>query len=138
VILSERYITDRFLPDKAIDVLDEAGSRANIKNVVLLEYEALKEELKKVQEEKENAVSADSIEDYQKAADLKVRECKLLQQIKELEQKSKDMELTVDDIAYVIESWTKIPVQRLTEIEAEKLLNLKKGFIKESLGSTKL
>jgi len=62
VILSERYITDRFLPDKAIDVLDEAGSRANIKNVVLLEYEALKEELKKVQEEKENAVSADSIE----------------------------------------------------------------------------
>jgi len=47
VILSERYITDRFLPDKAIDVLDEAGSRANIKNVVLLEYEALKEELKK-------------------------------------------------------------------------------------------
>jgi len=134
VILSERYITDRFLPDKAIDVLDEAGSRANIKNVVLLEYEALKEELKKVQEEKENAVSADSIEDYQKAADLKVRECKLLQQIKELEQKSKDMELTVDDIAYVIESWTKIPVQRLTEIEAEKLLNLEERLHKRVIG----
>jgi len=117
VILSERYITDRFLPDKAIDVLDEAGSRANIKNVVLLEYEALKEELKKVQEEKENAVSADSIEDYQKAADLKVRECKLLQQIKELEQKSKD-----------------IPVQRLTEIEAEKLLNLEERLHKRVIG----
>jgi len=124
VILSERYITDRFLPDKAIDVLDEAGSRANIKNVGLVEFEALKEELKKVQEEKENAISADSIEDYQKAADLKVRECKLLQQIKEIEYKNKDMEITLDDVAYVIESWTKIPVQRLTEVEAKKLLNL--------------
>lgn len=124
VVLSERYITDRFLPDKAIDVLDEAGSRANIKNVGLLEFEALKEELKKVQEEKETAISADSIEDYQKAADLKVRECKLLHQIKEIEYKNKDIEITIDDVAYVIESWTKIPVQRLTEIEAKKLLNL--------------
>jgi len=138
VILSERYITDRFLPDKAIDVLDEAGSRANIKNVVLLEYEALKEELKKVQEEKENAVSADSIEDYQKAADLKVRECKLLQQIKELEQKSKDMELTVDDIAYVIESWTRFRFRGLQKLKPKNFSILKKGFIKESLGSTKL
>jgi len=134
VILSERYITDRFLPDKAIDVLDEAGSRANIKNVGLVEFEALKEELKKVQEEKENAVSADSIEDYQKAADLKVRECKLLQQIKEIEHKNKDMELTVDDVAYVIESWTKIPVQKLTEIEAKKLLNLEERLHKRVIG----
>lgn len=133
-VLSERYITDRFLPDKAIDVLDEAGSRANIKNVALLEYEALKEELRKVQEEKENAVSADSIEDYQKAADLKVRECKLLQQIKEIEHKNKDMELTVDDIAYVIESWTKIPVQRLTEVEAKKLLNLEERLHNRVIG----
>jgi len=124
VVLSERYITDRFLPDKAIDVLDEAGSRANIKNVGLIEFEALKDELKKVQEEKETAISADSIEDYQKAADLKVRECKLLQQIKDIEYKNKDMEITLDDIAYVIESWTKIPIQRLTEIEAKKLLVL--------------
>ena len=87
VRLSDRYITDRFLPDKAIDIIDEAGSRANLKNVALVELEELKSELKKVQEQKENAVSADSIEDYQKAADLKVRECKLIQQIQELEQK---------------------------------------------------
>lgn len=123
-VLSERYITDRFLPDKAIDVIDEAGSRANLKNVGLVELEALKEELKRVQEDKEYAISADSIEDYQKAADLKVRECKLIQQIKDIEDRNKDVEITSEDIAYVIEAWTKIPVQRLTEVEAEKLLNL--------------
>ena len=127
VRLSERYITDRFLPDKAIDVIDEAGSRVNLRNVTLVELEELKSELKKVQELKENAVSADSIEDYQKAADLKVRECKLIHQIQELERKNKEDVLTVEDVAHVVESWTKIPVQKLTEIEAEKLLNLEEA-----------
>ncbi|MCX7842172.1 MAG: ATP-dependent Clp protease ATP-binding subunit [Clostridia bacterium] len=133
-ILSERYITDRYLPDKAIDVIDEAGSRANLKNVSLVELEALKEELKKVQEEKEFAVSADSIEDYQKAADLKVRECQLISRIKAIEDKNKDVYITVDDIAYVIEAWTKIPVQKLTEVEAEKLLNLEERLHKRVIG----
>lgn len=134
VILSERYISDRFLPDKAIDILDEAGSRANIKNVGLVKFDTLKEELKKVQEEKESAVSADSIEDYQKAADLKVRECKLLTQIQEIEQKNKEMYITLDDIAHVIETWTKIPVQKLTEIEAKKLLNLEERLHERLIG----
>jgi ATP-dependent Clp protease ATP-binding subunit ClpE len=134
VIFSERYITDRFLPDKAIDIIDEAGSRANLKNVGLVELEALKDELKKVQEEKENAVSADSIEDYQKAADLKVRECKLMEKIRDIEAKNKDVEITVEDVAFVIESWTKIPVQRLTEIETEKLLNLEERLHKRVIG----
>ncbi len=133
-VLSERYITDRFLPDKAIDVIDEAGSRANLKNVGLVELEALKEELKKVQEEKEYAVSADSIEDYQKAADLKVHECKLTQQIKDIEDINKDVEITVEDIAFVIESWTKIPVQRLTEVEMEKLINLEDRLHRRVIG----
>ena len=124
VNLSERYITDRYFPDKAIDVIDEAASRVNLRNEFLVELDALKEELKRVQEEKESAISADSIEDYQKAADLKVRECKLLESINEIEDKNKDVELSIDDIAQVIEVWTGIPVQRLTEIETEKLLNL--------------
>ncbi len=132
--LSERYITERFLPDKAIDVIDEAGSRANLKNVGLVELTALKEELKKVQEEKENAVSADSIEDYQKAADLKVRECKLLENIREIREKNNDIEITVDDIAFVIEAWTKIPVQKLTEIETAKLLNLEERLHNRVIG----
>ena len=134
VRLSERYITDRFLPDKAIDVIDEAGSRVNLRNVTLVELEELKSELKKVQELKENAVSADSIEDYQKAADLKVRECKLIHQIQELERKNKEDVLTVEDVAHVVESWTKIPVQKLTEIEAEKLLNLEERLHKRVIG----
>jgi len=134
VRLSERYITDRFLPDKAIDVIDEAGSRVNLKNTGLVELEEMKEELKKVQEEKEFAISADSIEDYQKAADLKVRECKLLQKIKEFEERNKEDVLTVDDIAHVIESWTKIPVQKLTEVEAEKLLNLEERLHRRVIG----
>jgi len=132
--LSERYISDRFLPDKAIDVIDEAGSRVNLKNTGLVELEALRDELKKVQEEKESAVSADSIEDYQKAADLKVNECKLLQKIREFEEHNKEDVLTVDDIAYVIESWTKIPVQRLTEVEADKLMNLEERLHKRVIG----
>ncbi len=134
VTLSERYITERYLPDKAIDVIDEAGSRVNLKNTGLVELEALKDELKKVQEEKEYAISADSIEDYQKAADLKVRECKLLQKIKDFEDRNKEDILTVEDIAYIVESWTKIPVQRLTEVEAVKLMNLEERLHKRVIG----
>lgn len=134
--LSERYITERFLPDKAIDVIDEAGSRVNLKNTGLVELEALKDELKKVQEEKEFAISADSIEDYQKAADLKVRECKLLQNIKDFEDNNKADILTIEDIAHVIESWTKIPVQKLTEIEAVKLMNLEERLHKRVIGQS--
>jgi ATP-dependent Clp protease ATP-binding subunit ClpA len=134
VMLSERYITDRYLPDKAIDVIDEAGSKANLKNVTLVELEILKQELDKVQEEKENAVSADSIEDYQKAADLKVRECKLKENIDAIEEKNKEIEITLDDIANVIEVWTNIPVQRITEVEAKKLINLEARLSKRVIG----
>ena len=134
---SERYISDRFLPDKAIDVIDEAGSRANLKNIKLAELENYKEELKVVQSEKETAISADSIEDYQKAADLKVRECKLLEMINEIEDTSRDVEITQDDIASVIEAWTKIPVQRLSEQESEKLINLENRIHKRVIGQDK-
>ena len=134
---SERYISDRFLPDKAIDVIDEAGSRANLKNIKLAELENYKEELKVVQSEKETAISADSIEDYQKAADLKVRECKLIEMISEIEDTNRDVELTQDDIASVIEAWTKIPVQRLSEQESEKLINLENRIHKRVIGQDK-
>ena len=137
VIMSERFITDRFLPDNAIDVFDEAGSRANLKNTGLVELEALREELKLVEEEKENAVSADSIEDYQKAADLKIRQCKLMEDIKNLEQQFEDVYLTVEDIAYVIEAWTKIPVQKITELESDKLINLENRLQKRVVGQEK-
>ncbi len=134
---SERYITDRLLPDKAIDVIDEAGSRANLKNVKLAELQSYKDELRKVQEEKETAISADSIEDYQKAADLKVHECRLLGLIKDIEDTSKDVELTIDDVASVIEAWTKIPIQRLSEEESQKLISLEERLHKRVIGQNK-
>ena len=134
VIMSEKYIHDRFLPDKAIDILDEACSRINLENKELFKLEMLKQELSKVQAEKEEVVAADSTEDYQKAADLKTRECQLIEQIDTLSKKAKPKQLTVQDIANVIESWTKIPVNKITEEETQKLLNLEKNLHKRIIG----
>ena len=120
VIMSEKYIHDRFLPDKAIDILDEACSRINLENKDLFKLEMLKQELAKVQSEKEEVIAADSTEDYQKAADLKTRECQLIEEIDKLSAKAKPKQLNVQDIANVIESWTKIPVKKITEAETQK------------------
>ena len=134
VIMSEKYIHDRFLPDKAIDILDEACSRINLENKELFTLEKLKQELEQVQAEKEEVIAADSTEDYQKAADLKTRECQLIEQIDKLNETLKPRQLTVQDIANVIESWTKIPVQKITEAETQKLLNLETNLHKRIIG----
>ena len=130
VKMSEKYIHDRFLPDKAIDLIDEACSKINLKNKALFELELIKNELKKVSEEKEEAVSSDSIEEYQKAADLKTKECTLMDKMKEIEKELKPSVLTIQDIAEVIEKWTKIPVTKITEAETQKLLNLEANLHK--------
>ncbi len=130
VILSERYINDRFLPDKAIDVIDEAGAKVNLENEILVKLELLKNELTEVRSEKNSAVKEDSINEYRKAADLKVQECKLVEEISKYEELAKPKEVTFEDIASVIENWTKIPVQRITKIEADKLLNLEELLAK--------
>jgi len=137
VILSERYITDRFLPDKAIDVLDEAASKANLSNKDLVILSRLEEKLRIIQEEKDNAINEDSIEEYQKAADLKMKECHLLNEIEEVKKRMRDVYLTVDDIASVIEAWTGIPVQKITELETEKLLKLEDILHKRIIGQGK-
>ncbi len=134
VIMSEKYIHDRFLPDKAIDILDEACSRINLENKELFTLEKLKQELEQVQAEKEEVIAADSTEDYQKAADLKTRECQLIEQIDTLNKSMKPRQLTIQDIANVIESWTKIPVQKITEAETQKLLNLETNLHKRIIG----
>ena len=134
VIMSEKYIHDRFLPDKAIDVLDEACSQINLDNKDLYQLEVLKNELQDVQSQKSEAAQADSTEDYQKAAELKTKECKLLEQIHELEKNMKVVSLTVQDIANVIERWTKIPVNKITEEETNKLLNLEQNLHKRVIG----
>jgi len=134
VIMSEKYIHDRFLPDKAIDILDEACSRINLNNKQLYKLEVLKNELKQVQEEKEEAASADSTEDYQKAAELKTKECQLTEQIETLNKAMKTVSLSTQDIANVIESWTKIPVKKITEAETQKLLNLEGNLHNRVIG----
>ena len=134
VTMSEKYIHDRFLPDKAIDVLDEACSRINLDNKDLYTLEVLKNRLKDVQEEKEEAANADSTDDYKKAAELKMQECSLNDQISEIQRKMAPVELTVEDIARVIENWTKIPVQKITEEETKKLLNLEDNLHKRIIG----
>ncbi len=134
VIMSEKYIHDRFLPDKAIDILDEACSRINLENKTLFKLELLKHELLKVQTEKEEVIAADSTEDYQKAADLKTRECQLIDEIDTLNSTLELKQLTLQDIANVVESWTKIPVKKITEAETQKLLNLESNLHKRIVG----
>ncbi len=134
VEMSEKYIHDRFLPDKAIDILDEACSRKNLDNVDLFRLEVLKGELAKVQAQKEEAAQADSTEDYQKAADLKTRECQLIEDIDNLNKKIVLPNLSIEDIANVIENWTKIPVNKITEAETDKLLNLEGNLHNRIIG----
>ncbi len=134
VIMSEKYIHDRFLPDKAIDVLDEACSRINLNNKDLYDLEILKNKLSEVQAQKEAAAEADSTEDYKKAAELKTQECSLTEQIDAINKRMKPVVLTVGDIARVIENWTKIPVQKITEEETHKLLSLEENLHKRVIG----
>ena len=137
VKMSEKYIHDRFLPDKAIDVLDEACSKLNLGNKALYELEILNNRLAKIQAEKEDAVESDSIEDYQKAADLKTEECNILDRIEEINKNLSPSYLTVQDIAEVIERITKIPVSKITEAETHKLLNLESNLHNRIIGQDK-
>jgi len=131
VRMSERYITDRFLPDKAIDIIDEAGSKVNLSNQPLYEATKLREKLTKIRSDMEEA--SDS-ENYQYAAQLKSEEINMLSQIEKFEKEAEKSEITTDDVAEVIENWTKIPVHRLTEDEATKLLDLENRIHKRIVG----
>lgn len=131
VKLSERYITDRYLPDKAIDVIDEASSRANLKNLGLVELKALKEELTRVEERMQEAANK---MDYEKAAYYKAEQYRLQGKINELEKNCRELKLNVEDVAFVIEAWTKIPVQSIKEEEAAKLLNLEERLHDRVIG----
>ena len=134
VEMSEKYIHDRFLPDKAIDILDEACSRINLENKDLFKLEMLKKDLAKVQAQKDELAQPETDEDFQKVADLKTQECKIMEDIDDLSKKMKPRNLTLQDIATVIENWTKIPVKKITEAETQKLLNLETNLHKRIIG----
>lgn len=129
--MSERYITDRFLPDKAIDVIDEAGSRVNLKNIALYDAKIIRERLNSIDGEEQEASEN---EDYERAADLKCERLKLESELKEKELAASNAVITHDDVAAVIESWTKIPVHKLTLDETEKLKNLETLIHKRVIG----
>ncbi len=127
--LSDRYIQDRSLPDKAIDLIDEASSRAKVKsNYDSVEVKALKEKLAKCEAEKEDAVNQENFERAGKLRDKIIEIKEEIARIKSMPTTaaSGDAVITEQDVAEVISKWTNIPLTKLTEGEAEKLLNLEK------------
>ena len=138
VNLSDRYICDRFMPDKAIDLIDEGASKIRIKSLTSPpEFKNLQEKLIKITNNKEEAVS---IQDFEKAASLRDEERilkdKLTGMKKEWNNRKCNIQLVVDEdiIASVVSSWTKIPIEKLTEKESERLLNLENILHKRVIG----
>lgn len=136
--LAERYITDRFLPDKAIDVIDEAGARARIASQVPPpEVGELKEELQGIAERKEEAIKD---QDFERAAELRDDERDLLQRIKirqeewEEERKRHRPEISAEDVAFIVGRWTGIPVTRIAQAETERLVAMEDELHKRVVG----
>jgi ATP-dependent Clp protease ATP-binding subunit ClpC len=126
--LSDRYITDRFLPDKAIDVIDEAGARARIASQAPpLEVEELKESLSEIAEKKEEAIRD---QDFEKAAELRDQERELQEEIRskqdawEEERRKHRPEIAAEEVAFIVSRWTGIPVTRLQQAETDRLVHM--------------
>ena len=136
--LSDRYITDRFLPDKAIDVIDEAGAKVRLLTTTApLDVKKLEKQLDEVRKEKESAVK---MQDFEKAAQLRDKEKKLKAELsnqqKDWNQSNKKVSaiITTEVIADIVANWTGIPIQRLRETEAKKLLKMEEALHKRVIG----
>ncbi len=130
VLLSERYITDRFLPDKAIDLLDESASYLVLNTPIIDEFLSVKKELFDLKQKKEELESLETeseeatADKYKQLADIKVSEINLNTRFSELERKCARVKLNVNHIAYVIEKWTGVPASKITSEEYERLKGL--------------
>lgn len=124
VTLSERYINDRFLPDKAIDLLDESCACAALRNGAMEEYDIAGDRLENLHSEEESMTAAGTEPDYEKLADIRMEISKLSEKQKELAPKALGAEVEEQDVARVIELWTGIPASRIQESELKKLSNL--------------
>ncbi|OYQ61725.1 ATP-dependent Clp protease ATP-binding subunit ClpC [Pseudanabaena sp. SR411] len=139
--LSDRYISDRFLPDKAIDLIDEAGSRVRLINSQLPPAaKELDKELRQTLKDKDDAVRK---QDFDKAAELRDKEIDLKQQIRALSQTKKaetpaedvpEIHVTEEDIAYIVSSWTGVPVLKITESESVKLMQMEETLHSRVIG----
>ena len=134
-VMADRYIFDRKLPDKAIDLLDESGAVKNVSNDSLVKLKQMNKELERLVELQNEPVEEDSIDEYEKKANYKIEECHLREAIDKLEQNA-IRPVTTEDIATVIESMTKIPVKNITGIEAKNLLNLEEKLKLRIAGQT--
>jgi ATP-dependent Clp protease ATP-binding subunit ClpC len=138
VKLSDRYISDRFLPDKAIDLIDEAGSKVRLRSYTTPpNLKELEVKLEEVRKEKDAAVQS---QEFEKAASLRDTEQRLREQLEETKKSWKEKqgkennEVTVEDIANVVSSWTGVPVSKLAETETAKLLNLEEVLHSRVIG----
>jgi ATP-dependent Clp protease ATP-binding subunit ClpC len=138
VKLSDRYISDRFLPDKAIDLIDEAGSKVRLRSFTTPpNLKELEVKLEEVRKEKDSAVQS---QEFEKAASLRDTEQRLREQLEETKKSWKEKqgkennEVTVEDIASVVSSWTGVPVSKLAQTEMTKLLNLEEVLHSRVIG----
>jgi ATP-dependent Clp protease ATP-binding subunit ClpC len=137
-VLADRYIQDRHLPDKAIDLIDEAASRMRIKTMTAPpRYRELEEEIEKVRKDKEDSIEG---QEFEKAASLRDKERKLTQKKRELEEQWRDSEQTEqpeigeEEIADIVSMWTGIPVFKLTEAESQRLVRMEEELHKRVIG----
>ena len=136
VTLSERYITDRYLPDKAIDLLDEACACCNLAHPVISEYLGMQKELDALKQEEADMETADVNEpiDYERVAERKTRIAKLEAELPAKQAAASEIQVTMDDVAKVIELWTGIPAVKIRESEFAKLAGLENELKKKIVG----
>ncbi len=134
VVLSERYINDRFLPDKAIDLLDEACSCAALRNKEMAEYDELNQKLLASRQRVEQLESDPEHLDYEQLARIKSDQLQMAAQLDELEPKALGAEVTSEDVAKVIELWTGIPASKIKESELNKVARLEETLKKKIIG----
>ena len=136
VVLSERYINDRFLPDKAIDLLDEACTCANLRNKNISNYETALDELSQLEEHESELMEVDSPSesDYEEIAKIKAEILKKQQDVKELETLAADNRVTEDDLGRVIQLWTGIPASKVIESDLRRLASLEDNLKAKLIG----
>lgn len=134
VVLSERYINDRFLPDKAIDLLDEACSCAALRNKEMAEYDELNKKLLTSRQRVEELESDPEHLDYEQLAKIKADQLQMAARLDELEPKALGAAVTSEDVAKVIELWTGIPASKIKESELNKVARLEETLKKKIIG----
>ncbi len=134
VILSERYITDRFLPDKAIDLLDEACTCANLRNKAISDLEIAEKKLTELKEDEEDLMNTQEDPDYEAIAKVKSEIVKYETDMEGLSERASDNEVTEVDIAKVIELWTGVPSSKIIESDLKKLAGLEDTLRKKVIG----